>query len=251
MKNKCAVFTIVKNEYYFLPKWINHYSKFFDKKDIYILDHESNDGSTDNLNVNIKRIIHNLAFDHQWLVDTIQNFQKELLEKYECVIFAESDELLYSLDKDLNLIIDDFLKVNDPYITGIGYEIIQDIENEKFLNDTEEIILNRNYWFRHPLYDKTLISKVPLRWQWGFHDIIGAPKNFSFNLYLAHLHRCDFKLMVKRHQERAMKWNLKNDENYGFQHKIKEESEILKYFQSIPSKIEKIPIEHKKLLTHI
>lgn len=251
MKKKCAIFTIVKNEYYFLPKWIQHYSKFFDKKDLYILDHESNDGSTDNLDVNVKKIIYNLAFDHQWLVDTIQNFQKELLEKYECVIFAESDELLYSLDKDLNLIIDDFLKINDPYLTSVGYEVIQDIQNEKFLNDSEKIMINRNYWFRHSLYDKTLISKIPLRWQWGFHDIIEAPKNFSFNLYLAHLHRCDFKLMVKRHQERATKWNLKNDENHGFQHKIKEESEILKYFESIPSKIETIPSEHKNLLIHI
>jgi hypothetical protein len=250
MKNKCAVFTIVKNEYYFLPKWINHYSKFFDKKDLYILDHESNDGSTENLDVNVKKVINNLAFDHEWLVNTVRSFQRELLEKYECVIFAESDEFLYSLNKDLNLIIDDFLKTNEPYITSIGYEVIQDIQNEKFLNDSEEIMINRNNWFRHTLYDKTLISKIPLNWEYGFHNITES-KNFKFNLYLAHLHRHDLKLMVKRHQERSMKWNLKDDKNHGFQHKIKEESEIFKYFQSIPSEIEKIPTEHKKLLMHI
>lgn len=41
MKKKCAVYTIVKNEDYFLPKWIKHFNKYFDKSDIYILDHQS------------------------------------------------------------------------------------------------------------------------------------------------------------------------------------------------------------------
>ena len=250
MKNKCAIFTIVKNEYYFLPKWINHYSKFFDKKDLYILDHESNDGSTENLDVNVKRVTHNLGFDHQWLLDTVKSFQSELLEKYECVIFTEADEMLYSLDKDLNLIIDDFLKTNDSCITSVGYEVMQDIQNEKFLNDSEKIMINRDNWFRSITYDKTLISKIPINWSWGFHGSY-QPKNFKFNLYLLHLHRHDLKLMIKRHQERSIKWNLKDDKHHGYQHRIKEESEILKYFQSIESKIEKIPAEHKKLLIHI
>ena len=46
-KKKCAVFTIVKNENYFLPIWLKHYKRYFDNSDIYVLDHQSNDGSTD------------------------------------------------------------------------------------------------------------------------------------------------------------------------------------------------------------
>jgi hypothetical protein len=80
MKKKCAVYTIVKNENYFLPKWIKHFTKYFDNSDIYILDHQSSDGSTSNLDVNVIEVINELAFDHQWLLDTVENYQSVLLE---------------------------------------------------------------------------------------------------------------------------------------------------------------------------
>ena len=64
---------------------------FFDKNDIYILDHDSDDNSTTELDVNVVNIHNTLAFDHQWLVDTVQDFQQKLLEKYKCVLFSESD----------------------------------------------------------------------------------------------------------------------------------------------------------------
>jgi hypothetical protein len=44
-KKKCAVFTIVQNENIFLPIWLKYYSKYFDPKDIYILNHDSNEES--------------------------------------------------------------------------------------------------------------------------------------------------------------------------------------------------------------
>lgn len=69
MKKKCAIFTIAKNEDYFLPKWIKHYKKYFDVSDIYILNHQSSDGSTDNLDVNVVDVFNELAFDHNWLLN--------------------------------------------------------------------------------------------------------------------------------------------------------------------------------------
>ena len=41
-----AVLTIVQNEAVFLPIWLRYYSRFFAPDDIYVLDHESTDGST-------------------------------------------------------------------------------------------------------------------------------------------------------------------------------------------------------------
>jgi hypothetical protein len=68
----CAVFTIVKNEKLFLPIWIKHYKKFFDDSDIYILDHESNDDSTKNLDVNVIPVYNEFTFDQNWLINTVQ-----------------------------------------------------------------------------------------------------------------------------------------------------------------------------------
>ena len=41
-----AVLTMVYNESVFLPIWLRYYSRFFAPEDIYVLDHQSDDGST-------------------------------------------------------------------------------------------------------------------------------------------------------------------------------------------------------------
>jgi hypothetical protein len=252
MKKKSAVFTIVKNENYFLSIWIKHYKKYFDETDIYILNHQSTDGSTNNLSVNVIPVINELAFDHDWLVETVQDFQKSLLIKYECVVFVESDELLYSIEKPLNEIIIDL--INNPsqdYITCIGYEVIE-MKGELSLTPSDEIFKNRDYWFRHLLYDKTLISKIPLSWSRGFHHINKKIINKSYGLYMVHLHRVDFEIMLKRHEERANKWKLKDDGPYvGFQHRIGDREGVMNFFKDIPSFPELIPIKHKIILEGI
>jgi len=251
MKRKCAVFTIVKNENYYLPIWLKHYKKYFNNEDIYVLDHQSTDGSTQNLDVNVIPLVNELAFDHQWLVNVISDFQHHLLQGYESVLFAESDELIYSLDEDLNVLIDKF--VLDPDINFLSchsHEVIQDLENEPSLNKTDEILKHRNNWFYWDMYDKTLLTKIPLQYEWGFHNTIGYPKNFKYDLFLLHLHRCDFELMLERHEERANKWKLKEDGG-GFQHRISDKEELLKFFHSIPTPIESIPQSHKNALDGI
>ena len=250
MKKKCAVFTIVKNESYFLPIWIKHYKKYFDSSDIYVLDHQSTDGSTTGLDVNVIPVINEMAFDHQWLVNTVQQQQEKLREEYESVLFAESDELVYTLEKPLNEIIDDF--INDSSVTHqtcSGYEVIEDIGNEKILEPGDEIFRNRNFWFEHEMYSKTLLSKIPLRWIWGFHSAINVSINKKYNLFLCHLHRCDFEFMLKRHEERATKWKLKDDgAGVGFQHRIGDREGVLRYFNDIPTKPTIIPEKHKEVL---
>jgi len=244
LKNKFAAFTIVKNESYFLPIWLKYYSRFFQNKDIYVLDHESTDGSTDSLGVNAVPVHNEFAFDHQWLVETVQNFQKELLDRYECVVFAEADELLYCPSSSLGDLLNRFLSNQSmECLTSVGYEVIQNLGEEGSLGAGDEVFGNRKYFFRYPLYDKTLISKVPLNWEWGFHRC-DKPQNFAYGSHIMHLHRVDFELMLKRHEERAKRWKLKNDGAAGVQHRIGDREGVLNYFNKTASPIEKVPNDH-------
>jgi hypothetical protein len=265
MKKKCAVFTICKNEDYFLPKWIKHYKKYFDNSDIYILDHQSNDGSTLNLDVNVILVENELAFDHNWLLNVVESFQRNLLENYESVLFAEADELLYCLNQPLNEMIDDFLLDDESkYVTAHGFEIKHQ-EHEPIINSDDEIIKNRNYWFSSRLYTKTLLSKIPLNWVWGFHypiydksrmyepgngferHHINQKTNEDYNLYLIHLHRCDFDLMFKRHEIRS-KWNQKYDGG-GNHNRTSDIRVLYQYFNDTEgADIVEIPEPHKKHL---
>lgn len=251
-KKKCAVFTIVKNENYFLPIWLKHYKKYFDNSDIYVLDHQSIDGSTNGLDVNIELIINEFAFDHQWLVETVQNFQVKLLEKYESVLFVEADEIVYTVEKPLNLVIDEFLNNKQLTVQScISRELIQNLETEKPLNDDELIITNRNYWFEDGMYHKTLLSKVPLKWVLGFHSTTNKTPDHTYNLRLCHLHRFDFEIMLKRNIHRLNNVKIKNDGLSGFQNKITQREDLMKFFLSGNKNIESIPEEHKNTLKHI
>lgn len=244
---KCAIFTIVKDEKFFLPIWLRYYKQYFLNEDIYILNHESSDGSTDNLDVNVTNIYNSVDFDHLWLVESVQNFQKELLKKYKVVIFTEIDEILYGYNQKLNDLIEEFTSSENQYLTCIGYEIMQDIEKEKQISNEESILENRNNWFRYDLYDKTLISKIPLNYTVGFHHCDQA-KNFK-NLYMAHLHRMDFNMMLERHHLRATKFNLKKDDlskGWGMQHSIGDKDGVFNLFNMFKNNIEVIPEEHKK-----
>lgn len=263
MKKKCAVFTIVKNEDYFLSKWIKHFRKYFHTEDIYVLDHQSDDRSTQDLDVNVVTVINDLAFDHQWLLDTVESFQSELLEKYESVLFSEVDELLYCVHKPLNQMIDDFLEDDLNHLTAHGYEIKQ--HDEPPISITDEIIPNRNYWFYSWWYTKTLLSKVKLNWVWGFHyakkvrddkpwDLANmlervhkdSKTDCDYGFYLVHLHKVDFELMCQRHEVRS-KWKQKFDG--GGNHNRTSDSKTLKdYFNDVQSPIERIPEDHKRQL---
>ena len=253
----CAVFTIVKNEKLFLPIWIKHYKKFFDNYDIYILDHESNDDSTKNLDVNVIPIYNEFTFDQNWLISTVQNFQCELLKNYKAVLFAEGDELIYTLDKPLNEIINLF--INDEtvnYQTCNGYEIIQNLETEKSLSENDEIIKNRNYWYYSPqYYCKTLLSKIPLNWHYGFHETTSSQRDYKYNLFLCHLHKYDFEQMLFRHQERALKWKYHSDvteRGLSWHNYISEKDKILELFNTTHGyPIIEIPENHKLSLNHI
>lgn len=248
MKRKCAVFTTVKNESIFLPIWIRHYQQYFNDEDIYVLDHNSTDGSTKNLSVNVKLVTNEYVNDHEWLVKIAKDFQKELLRKYECVIFAESDEILYSAKKPFNEAIDEFIDSDDLYLTCSGYSVIQDIQTEISLQKEDLIFEKRNYWYKDSAEDKTLITKIPLEWNWGFHSLRGRNNNYHSDFYLVHLHRFDFETMVKRHKERT---SFKQKQDGGGTHWKSNQNDIFEVFQQISSKPLLIPEKHKHALKHL
>jgi len=257
---KSAVFTIVKNEWYFLQKWVEHYKKYFPDEDIYILDHQTTDGSTDNLDVNVIKVINDATFDANWLRDTVQNFQTKLLEDYECVLFAEVDEIVYSIERPLNEFIDEFIKSNDSYVTCFSHEIMENFaENEEPVNlKNEKIIDKRNWWCKQViyknLYDKTLLSKIPLIYDIGFHDVFNGERNYVDDFFMVHLHRFDVNYMLKRGIEKS-KWTRLPGAGV-FPHT--REEIIYTWFPTVPggqfvlhTPLTKIDERHKQVLSHI
>ncbi len=91
-----AVFTIVQNEAGFLPLWLSYYGNHFDAEDVYVLDHDSTDGSTEGLDGRccVIPVHRDKSFDHVWMKSTVEAFQAFLLKAYDTVLFAEVDEFV-------------------------------------------------------------------------------------------------------------------------------------------------------------
>lgn len=231
MKKQAAVFTVVKDEKYFLPRWLKHYQKYFDNKDIFVLDHQTKDGSTKNLPVKTILIENEQAYDHNWLTAKVCFFQKELLNEYECVLFSEADEFVYTVEQPLNDFINDiFLKDSDiNYLTTVTYELIQNLDNELPLKETDIILEKRKYWCPYFTFgNKTLLSKIPLKWLNGFHKVEHLEPCFKHPFFMLHLHKWDFELMCER-TFRSSSWCM-NDGYEGWQNKLKTREELFNFF---------------------
>ncbi len=202
---KSAVFTMVKNEMWFLPIWLNYYSKFFDERDIYVINHASTDESIQIVKGQYSKInIVNLTyepFDDIFKVNEIKKLQSALLGQYRCVLYSDPDELIAPFIPDTEYIdlseyIDHFIKHSPAQaIKTNGWELIHLPQlDEPSIDLTKSILSQRSYWFHSPQwYSKVLLSKIPLNWSPGLHLASNNVTEDPF-LYLIHLHRMDYAL---------------------------------------------------------
>lgn len=206
----CAIFTIVHNEKIMLPIWLRYYMRHAHAEDIWILDHNTIDGSTsgDNIpqGVNYKRIHGDAAWmPHHFLNRQVEMHQQRLFRAgYKCVLFAESDEMIIAnpelFSGGLKQYLAAFLADDArKFSRVVGYEIAHLSEGdgaEPVIDWSKSILSQRNFALRMVHFDKPLLSKVPLRFVPGHHHAKSHySKNFDIpfdnNLILVHLHYVD------------------------------------------------------------
>jgi len=211
---KCAVFTIVKNEKFFVKLWYNYYSKYFDKSDIFILNHQTTDDSLEFLECNKIEVINNVVFDHFWLRSQVEQFQKKLLQEYEIVVFSEVDEFIVPLKYNLKEYLNN---MTSDYVTCIGYKLCN--SNMKY-DETKLVLEQKNKFVLDEKWsNKTLISKKPLQWKNGFHNLELEQNNIDVNLILLHLHYFDYDVFMQRVQSRMIFKDKFSSDNEGTQNK--------------------------------
>ena len=175
---EAAVFTIARNEPVFLPLWLRYYGRHFDPADIYVLDHDSSDGSTADPAGAFTRVpIHrDRIFDHMWLKGTVEDFQAFLLRSYGAVLFAEVDELVIADPSRYSGLGAYVGALDGPAACCTGYSVVHyPDEGERPLDFERPVLAQRRYWHRSPPYSKRLLGRIPLAWNVGFHQEFNAP----------------------------------------------------------------------------
>ena len=158
------------NESFFLPIFLRHYSQYFDSKNIFVIDH----GSDQNLippEFNRIYIPRDKPFSEVDRLALIKDVSNGLLRYYDVGIFADTDELIY-----LNNFNYGALKETSPiYVAGFDSTIVEINGRKKLVGIPVPF-----------LYKALIFNKVP-DWSPGFHSIINVKPPEFFNIPMVHL----------------------------------------------------------------
>lgn len=253
-KRKCAIFVMVKDENLFLPIWLKYYSKFFSGEDIYVFDHRTTDDSIikcqEQYKFNVIPLSYPYSFDHEWFKVVAYNTQKKLLKSYEYVVFTDVDEIIIPDRKKYNGLDDYINKMTDDSIQCLGYDLIHMENDEDDYDPDKSVLSQRKYWYHTFWYNKTLISKRPLDWEIGFHEVRDNQTSIDRDLLLVHLHKLDFKKCWNKSFERArLRWLPSEIKaNRGWQNRIIDIDDFRDYYYGWPDgmMITEIPEELRR-----
>lgn len=238
-----ALLTMVRDEAEFLPIWLDYYSRFFHSEDIYVLDHDTQDGSTSGTGFNRIPVTHP-TYDTKWMAEQFHGFQSELFQRYDVVVTVDVDEIIVpdpdSATPDLGVYLD---RIDEEFVNCIGYEILHRPDLEPPIDMDRPLLAQRGWWFRSPLYDKPAIATEPIERGLGNHRRADGENNFDPDLRMIHLHRLDFERCLARHQRRASFRQADNDvaAGRGVQNQSGDRDTIANWFHTSTG-IDRVPL---------
>lgn len=265
---RCAAFTIVRDEPFFLPLWHAYYSQAFAAEDLYVLHHVTAedevaaDGAfADALarfaDGRVVRVVEE-TFDPVWLRRIVCEHIGALLAmpEYSAVCFTEVDEILHVDDEAapasrpspageaLAAYVAAFAAGGEQpvAIRCVGWELHHDMaRGEAPLDPSKPLMAQRGSWHRNVKYDKALITRAPLRWSLGFHAC-EEPTPQDEALLLVHLHKYDFAAYLRRHEARAAYKHAESSIENGWNaHYRTTGPALMAQYMSTPAPIEPMP----------
>jgi hypothetical protein len=225
-----ALITMVHNEPVFLPIWLGYYTRFFEPQDIYVFDNETDDESTDREGFVRIPVRHNRV-DHTWMLNTIQDFQHELLERYDMVLVTDVDEIV-APDPRWGTLGEYLDRFDEEWVNCLGYELLHVRDEEPPLRLDRPILDQRHYWYFNDAYNKAALASVPMQWTPGFHGRTDGSYALDPDLRMIHLHRMDYEICLERHRTRSRKRWARRDARRGWagHNRIVDEQEFERWF---------------------
>ena len=192
-----AALTFVFNESINLPIWINYYGRNFGEKNLFVVDTESTDRSTEHLGAVNKITIPRDTFDDRKKADFMSSLQNALLNYYDAVVCGDCDEIMIPNMQKYSSLADYVSKRDFDYVTSIGLNLLHVIDREPPLDLGKPILGQRRYARFRSSACKTLLGRVPLKWLAGLHNTNRRPQ-FDPDLFIFHTKTMDYGIAVAR-----------------------------------------------------
>jgi len=203
---KLAAVTMVYNEPDYIGPWCRHFGKEVGPENCYVIDHGSDDGTTDDLGeVKVLRIPRS-PYDVAEQARLVSDLCNDLLRRsYDVVIHSDVDELLVADPRYHRGLRDCARAMTQPVLHSIGLDLWHLDKIEPPIDTNQPISLQRSWaWFNSALC-KPVMIREPVSWSPGFHSV-DHPMVLD-HLYMFHLRYFDVARGLRRLEKtRAMPW---------------------------------------------
>ena len=214
MKKPACVFSMMRDEALMAPHWLRYYKSIFDRTDIYVDDDQSIDETRAILNaagVNTQAVNRKSVApgDFYSILRYVQCRMTELLEQYQCVLYAEADEFIIPANGSLLGYMNEFVASGKPWQQTTNLEVVHDIETEPDLVLDQPWMMQRSRAINIPKFDNPQLWSVVPTWVLSFHytEPNRQKGKGDGSLYQVHCHHIDFDTCLKRHRVRKA-WNV-------------------------------------------
>lgn len=194
---KIAVISMVRNDDFFTPKWIDYYSGQFGARNLYlVLDGMDQPLPGNHDRINIIREVHKpmarLKGD-MYRARLVSDIAKRLFDTYDIVIACDIDEFLVcdpASGKTLAAYLSQPFKRSS--LSALGLDVGQHLDHEEEIDFSKPFLQQRRYAHVSARYTKANVALHPVQWGSGYHRVKG--KNFFIdpNLFLFHFGMVDY-----------------------------------------------------------
>jgi hypothetical protein len=200
-KKTLAVVTMAYNETDMLPIWLRYYGAQVGAEACYVVDHGTNDGSTDDLRGANRVRLPRSVLDNPKRTDFCAELCSALLKYYDYVMYTDSDEIVTPDPAEHRTLID-YVSAAEraPVTSALGLNLVHRLHHETQIDLSKPIIGQRRWGFPTSSMCKPLLIREPVKWAPGFHSS-KHPIVFD-GLYLFHLAYYDLQTALRRQEKR-------------------------------------------------
>ena len=207
MAKKICALTMVRNDEFFLRKWVEYYSSQIGASNLYVY-FDGNDQEVPDfcncVNVCVRERVPGLvAAADRGRIDFLSSQAARLLQTYDMVIGTDVDEFLV-VDPALGQTLPESLSNLPDRVSysGLGVDVGQHLEKEGEIDAAVPFLKQRHYARLSTRYSKSTVITRPVEWGSGFHRVRNGNFRIVKNLYLFHFGCVDMKRLEAKFSDK-------------------------------------------------
>lgn len=208
MMKRIAALTMVRNDDFYLEKWVRYYGDQLGKENLYIF-FDGTDQKIAPFCEGTHAVLHEkigsqvVQAEKGRLAFLSGEAARLLSEGYDLVIGVDADEFIV-VDPKLGLSLREYLSNQDIKVSlsALGLDFGQKLGEEADIRSDIPFLRQRNYAQIGTRYTKPSIVAAPCRWGSGFHRIKGHNFHIGKDLYLLHFGYFDKKRLEDRFSDK-------------------------------------------------